>query len=161
LTRAGRLVLLLQGKRDPAATSRLLEVWRARDRSSAAQLVGSALVAIGSPEGLREVSEVLGALDVSVARVAARAFLAIDRGDAFDRAQRFFTSDDPASQRAASALFGALPLETSMDPRWLAYAADVPESSPLHRAASWCLERVREVRERTAAGQGEGPHGST
>lgn len=143
LTRGGRLVLLLQGKRDPAAAPRLLEVWRQRGRSSAAQLVGSALVSIGTPDALAAAAEALGELDGSVAKVAARAFLALDPTTAFERAQPFFASDAPASARATSALLGALTPDASLDPRWLALASSLPETSPGHRAAVWLLERAK------------------
>ncbi len=142
-SRPGELVLLLQAKRSPAAAPRLLEVWRQRGRSSAAQLVGSAIVSIGAPGGLAEVAQAMGELEVSVAKVAARAFLAIDPATAFERSERLFASTSPTDLRAAATLLGALTPDAALDPRWLALARAVPAQSPVHRAAAWLLERAK------------------
>lgn len=140
---AGELLLLLQAKRSPAAVPRLLEIWRQRGRSSAAQLVGSALVSIGAPEALVAVSGAMGELDPSVAKVGARAFLRIDPATAFERAEPLFASTSPTDLRAAATLLDALTPDATLDPRWLARARTIPPESPVHRAAEWLLERAK------------------
>ena len=142
-SRSGELVLLLQAKQSPAAAPRLLEIWRQRGRSSAAPLVGSALVSIGTPDALAEVAQAMGELDASLGKVAARAFLAIDPATAFERAQPLFASTSPTVLRAAATLLGALTADATLDPRWLALARAVPPKSPVHRAATWLLERTK------------------
>lgn len=142
MTRAGQLVTLLQVKRDVTALPRLLEVWARRTRSSAAHLVAATLLTFGTPEALAAAAEAISASEVEVSRTAARAFLQIDPETAFDRARSFFEADDPASKRAAAAIFGALTRDAGVDPRWGELARAIPESSPVHRAAAWFLERV-------------------
>jgi hypothetical protein len=142
VTRGGKLVMLLHHRRDPAAAPRLLEVWRQRGRSTAAMLVGSALVTLGTPEMLGEVAEAMRELDVSVAKVGARAFLKIDPATAFERAQPLFVSSSPTDARAASAILGALDLD-GLDPRWLSLARSLPADALAHRAGAWLLERAK------------------
>lgn len=143
MTRGGQLVALLQMKRDVAALPRLLEVWARRARSNAALLVGAALLAIGTPEALAAAAEAVSDTAVEVSRTGARAFLQVDPATAFDRARVLFESGTPAARRAADAIFAALTPGPTLDERWSDLARAIPESSPLHRSATWFLEREK------------------
>ncbi len=137
-SRPGRLLLVLAARRDPDTVPRLLEVWGQRGRSPAAQLVGSALIAVGTPAALAAAAEGVSAADPGVSRVGARAFFALDPTTAFERARPFFASELPAALRSAAAVLDGAP----PDPCWLEVAASVGRMSPVYSAARRLLERA-------------------